>query len=511
MKRFSDVANAFPDYLTDESHLMTSDNAEEILFPESTKEVQEIVQQANKLGKQITISGGGTGIAAGRVPLSGWIVATDEMRSVEGGISWTDPETGVTYSYKLQEVDENNALLTVPVSITVKSIQNLVRELGWFYPPDPTERSAFIGGNFATNASGSRSFRYGPTRGWVQAAEIVLPDGRVVELSRDEPSIGPGEIEILDFRIPRPTYPQPLTTKNVAGPVITDDSKPIDLFIGTDGIFGIVTRITLRLIKLPSSILNIMAYSPDASTAVQLIQTAQEQRSKQKFPIPLSVEYLDERATSIMRGEKGDMVTIILEQETCDEDEMEVALEFWSTKFEELGIEDTSVAMTHKEIERHKQQRHLVPETVNSIARSNGMPKLGTDYAAPISMTEEIFKLGRTIGEEFEAEVSKLQQMEGKPGFAMWAHAGDAHVHLNLLPRDDREKEIAKRLMVKMMRMIVGWNGTIAAEHGLGKKRFDGEPALQIMIGDEGLEEIHRMKEILDPRFLLNRGNLIDP
>ncbi len=511
MKRFSNVAEVFPNYLTDESNLLTSNDVEEILFPESTAEVQEIVLKSRELRKQITISGGGTGIAAGRVPLSGWIVATDEMRHVEGGTFWTDPESGMKYSYILHKVDEENALLTVPVSITVKSVQNLVRELGWFYPPDPTERSAFIGGNFATNASGSRSFKYGPTREWVHSAVIVLPDGRVVQLSREDQGVTKDQIEISSYKIPRPTYQQPLTTKNVAGPVITDNSKAIDLFIGTDGIFGITTSITLKLIRPPSTILNVMVYCPDTSSAVRLIQVAQEQRLRQNFPIPLSVEYLDERATSIMRGDNGDTVTIILEQEANDETEMESALEFWVTKFEELNLEDSSVAMTHKEIERHKQLRHLVPETVNAMARRNGMPKLGTDYAAPISMTKEIFDLGREIGEEFETEISKLHRLDGKPCYAMWAHAGDAHVHLNLLPRDDSEKEIAKRLMVKMMNKIVGWKGTIAAEHGLGKKRFGGSPALEIMIGKKGMWEIHRMKEILDPEFLLNRGNLIDP
>ena len=511
MRIFTAVDSRFPDYLSDESHLYTASKIEKIYFPETISDLQEIVKLSREEDKQITISGGGTGIAAGRVPLQDWIIATDEMRYIDNGIKWKDEESGIEYSYRLDILDDENAVIVLPVAITVKSIQNLVRELGWFYPPDPTERSAFIGGNFATNASGARSFKYGSTRDWIQGARLVLLDGSCITLDRSKlEEIGSNEyIVIGGYKVPRPQYSYPDTTKNVAGPVITNSSQSIDLFIGTDGIFGITGEISLRLIRPPIQILNIIVYCKTENVAIKLIEVAQKQREEGTAPIPLSVEYLDERASKIMRNGEGEGVIVILEQDANTDEETDDFVEYWVNKFDELGIEETSVAMTPKEIEHHKFLRHLIPETVNSLARSNNQPKLGTDYASPIRYLERLFRLSKEIGREFEEYLNHRKDLGESIGYAMWSHSGDSHVHLNLLPRDEEEKKYAKKLMVKMMKEIVSWNGTIAAEHGLGKKKFDGKPALAIMIGSEGLKEIHRMKAILDPKFLLNRGNLI--
>lgn len=517
------VEEHYPDYLNDESGLVKG-QAEAIYFPETEEEMVEILSEAFSKKIPVTVSGGGTGISGGRVPLEGWIVATDQMRSLRlAGDMWTDREFNESYQLRLIEF-EDDAILIAPVSIRLKSIQNFAKEKGWFYPPDPTERSAFIGGNVATNASGARSFKYGPTRNWVVGLRVVLADGRRLSLVRkkfkqqvplqfyeetdvDVHMLG-SEIVIGDSKIQLPRYELPKVTKNVAGIVWSDNSEPIDLFIGSNGIFGVVTQVALHLVRPPSHILSIFAFCPNWEIALNLVQKAQIQREKGLFPVPMSVELLDERAVNIMHQADSsippDTIAIILEQDAADAD-LEDAITFWGETFEELGISSSSVGQTYKEIEHHKFLRHLVPETINRMVRSNSQPKLGTDYSVPPDKFGQLLSKARMMGEMFETN-----QKDGSGiGYAIWAHAGDSHLHLNFLPKTSDEVNLAKNLMVELMKEVVKLGGSIAAEHGLGKKSFEGKPALYFQYGNDGVEQVRSMKKAIDPYFILNRGNLV--
>jgi D-lactate dehydrogenase (cytochrome) len=404
--------------------------------------------------------------------------------------------------------------------MTLKSVQNCVREEKLFYPPDATERSAFIGGNVATNASGARSFKYGATREWVQALRVVLPSGEEITLDRDGDEHQLNGTDILiraptgDYRIPRPQYLLPETRKNVAGPVITDQSQPIDLFIGTGGLFGIVSEVTLRLIPEPPQHVSIFAFVGEVHQALELVERCRSQRDQSHEPIPMSVEYLGPHATSIMREEDNSIPestnsVVILEQDAHTEDELYGYLEYWVNLFEELGIQDSSVAQEYQEIEHHKFLRHKVPETVNATVKGNGQSKLGTDYSVPPEHFRALFDYVFDLGERFERYQRELGPRPQHFGFAFWAHAGDAHVHLNLLPRTDTEMAYAKSIFVELMHQIIAWKGSIAAEHGLGKKYFDGKPALEFQYGTDGITQIQKMKQVMDPLYLLNPDNLV--
>lgn len=500
-------------YLTDEAHLLQGD-AQKIFFPASAEEIAAIVRQAQHKHIPITVSGGGTGISGGRVPQKGWIIATDKLLTIPNGVPWTDPETKITYTL-LFEQHGDSALLTVPAAITVKAIQNYVHETGWFYPPDPTERSSFIGGNVSTNASGARSFKYGATRQWVHQLQIVLPNGDIFTADRTESSVGV-TVHITSanahYTVPVPDYPIAQTRKNVAGPILNTESKAIDLFIGTEGIFGIVTQITLKLIRAPKQIISIMAYCDSVEKALTLVEHCIENRERQQEPIPLSVEYLDERASKIMHNTDENIpehvqATIILEQELTEATADDYIM-YWIDILDTLEIEDSSVAQSYVEIEHHKQLRHTVPETMNILAKSNGYSKLGTDYAVPIQYLRNVFSFAFALGREFEEYQNSQHPLE-KFGYALWSHAGDAHIHVNFLPRSTEEHKKAKNLMVKFMQQVVAWGGTIAAEHGLGKKQFNNHPALYFQYGQTGISQIAQMKLTLDPQNLLNQGNLI--
>jgi len=229
----------------------------------------------------------------------------------------------------------------------------------------------------------------------------------------------------------------------------------------------------------------------------------------------MAVEYLGPRAVEIMRQEDHNISNdaeslIMLEQDAESDEQMMDYLENWWELFAEMDVLDTMVAQSYDEIEHHKFLRHKVPETVNALVRSYGQAKLGTDCAVPESQLAWLFDQAFAVGKEFEAYQWDRQPLDkGEFGYAVWAHAGDSHVHLNLLPRNDEEDEQAKSFVTKLLKEVVAKHGTIAAEHGLGKKEFDHQPALLLQYGTNGMDQIRAMKLAIDPKELLNSGNLI--
>jgi D-lactate dehydrogenase (cytochrome) len=518
---FKDINPNYTSYLTDESALVHG-HAEKIYFPTTEEELQKIIVKANQEKISITISGGGTGLTGGRAPLGGWIIATDKMTQIvshpESKKIYIDKELNNSFEYHLEKKSNELAYLTIPVSITLKAIQNLTKELEWFYPPDPTERSAFIGGTVVTNASGARSFKYGVTREWIQRLRIILPNGSIAVQDRDkQQKISNSEnIQITgeekSFSIPRPTYKLPKVRKNVAGPVIKDSYQPIDLFIGSDGIFGIVTEVTIKLIRLPFQIVSMILFCKSFNHALNIIDFAQNQRSKNVHPIPLSVELIDNHAVELLKPANPQIpkkchTILYLEQDVFKEQEIISDLQFWINTFDKFDIQDSWVEDTYAGIEKHKNFRHSLPETVNSLVKRNGQAKLGTDYSVPPQLTKELYVLCDKIGKKFQ--IYRTEKGDSHfPSHVLWAHAGDNHVHLNFLPKNSNESEFAKNLMVEMMKEIVKIGGSISAEHGLGKKQFLGKNALYYQYSENEIQQIKKIKKILDPNNILNIGVL---
>src|SRR6185436_3366462 len=156
------------DYLSDASYLRGG-NAARVVFPENIEEVASLLADATSTKTPVTISGAGTGTVAGRVPFGGIVIATDKLNRIH------------------EIVPENHGgSVTAEAGVILGDLQRAVTAKGLLYPPDPTERGCFIGGNIATNASGSRTFKYGPTRNYVERLKIVLATGDIIDLRRGE-------------------------------------------------------------------------------------------------------------------------------------------------------------------------------------------------------------------------------------------------------------------------------------------------------------------------------------
>src|SRR5690242_9055294 len=204
------------DFLTDAS-FMRGGHADRVLLPESVEEVAEILTSANRDRTPVTISGAGTGTVGGRVPFGGIVLATDRLN-------------------RIKSIENNRGV--AEAGVILSDFQRAVDAKGLLYPPDPTERGAFLGGTVATNASGARTFKYGPTRNYIERLKVVLASGEVLDLHRGE--------KIREIRVP--SYARPATRKNATGYFVAPEMDELDLFIGSEGTLGVVCEIEARLI-----------------------------------------------------------------------------------------------------------------------------------------------------------------------------------------------------------------------------------------------------------------------
>src|ERR1051325_1715017 len=226
------------DFLSDASHLRGG-HADRVMFPESAEEVADILREGTRTKTQVTISGAGTGTVAGRVPFGGTVIATDKLNRIK---SVTKNESG--------------GRAIVEAGVRLIDLQRAAESEHLIYPPDPTERSCFIGGNIATNASGSRTFKYGPTRNYVERLRIALTTRDIIDLRRGDlyahdrhitiplPSGGVIEADL-------PSYEMPRVRKHASGYFVAPNVDAVDLFVGSEGTLGVIVEAEVRLLPKP--------------------------------------------------------------------------------------------------------------------------------------------------------------------------------------------------------------------------------------------------------------------
>jgi D-lactate dehydrogenase (cytochrome) len=156
-------------YLADESGL-SGGHAHTVYIPENEKELIDLVKDLAKKKVHITVSGAGTGVVGGRVPFGGCIISLEKLKKV----------------FEIKKVSDTEAVVSSQAGTTVKEIKEFAGRRGWMYPPDPTEQNSSLGGNIATNASGSRGFKFGATRKYIKSLKIVLSNGDVLDIKRGQ-------------------------------------------------------------------------------------------------------------------------------------------------------------------------------------------------------------------------------------------------------------------------------------------------------------------------------------
>jgi D-lactate dehydrogenase (cytochrome) len=485
-------------FLTDSSHV-AGGFAERVVFPETVKEVAEVLGQASRAQTRVTISGAGTGTVAGRVPFGGVLLATDKLNRIK------------------QIVHDGNGggHAVAEAGVILGDFQNAIESEGLLYPPDPTERSCFLGGTVATNASGARTFKYGPTRNYVERLTIALASGDVIDIRRGDlhaDASGGLTIPLPSGRLIEtqlPTYQMPHVRKHASGYYVAPGMDLIDLFIGSEGTLGVIMEVETRLLPKPEGLLSGVVFFESEPDLLAFVREARERslanrvgsqtlresaaldaRALEYFDIE-SLRFLRQKYPTIPAQAVG---ALFFEQETTSSTE-DSAMTEWQSLLERHNAlaDDSWVATNEADQAGLREFRHALPVLMNEWFARHNQRKISTDMAVP----DEAF-----------AGMLRFYQDSLRGGnlrYTIFGHIGDNHVHVNILPRDDDEAAKGREIYRTFIRRAVDSGGTISAEHGIGKLKRE---YLRELYGEKHLREMAALKLALDPAGILGRGNM---
>ncbi|MFC2084503.1 FAD-binding oxidoreductase [Bacteroidota bacterium] len=477
-------------YLIDASNFKGC--CEAVYFPENEKEVIDLLKYANSNGKKITIAGNGTGLTGARVPEGGLVIAMERLD-------------------KILDIDVENKNATVQSGVILRDFKERIESLNLYYPPDPTELNCCIGATIVNNSSGARTFKYGPTRNYVMALNIILPDGEKIVLNKGE-TIAKGfnlnlvtmEGKKISLSIPEYFIPE---TKNAAGYYCKKNMDAIDLFVGSEGTLGIITEVKLKLLDLPKNFISVVAFFNYEQEALNFLFEARILSGKSGHNNIANInasglEYFDFRSLDFLINDYPNIpsntkAAIWFEQATTKENE-DIILSLWVDllKSHNVDIGKVWTATNKKEKEVFEEFRHSVSWKVVEYISKYNVQKVGTDTAVPENKFIDYYDYCTTL-----VEKSGIK-------FICYGHFGNSHLHLNMLPTDNDEYLRAKELYSHICRKAITLKGTISAEHGIGKIKRE---YLLEMYGEEIIKKMAALKTNLDPNLILNIGNIFHP
>jgi glycolate dehydrogenase FAD-linked subunit len=415
-----------------------------VALPRSTKSVSAILHFAKQHKIPVTARGAGHGYVGGCVPVYGGIVLSLERMN------------------RIKEINVADFVAIVEAGVVTQKLQETVEELGLFYPPDPASRANnSIGGNIATNAGGPRCLKYGVTRDYVLGLEVVLADGTIVRLGGR-------------------------THKNKTGFDLTR------LFVGSEGLLGVVTGAILKLIPLPPFRACLAVGFDSMSNAVRALQAVLSAGF-----LPCALELADEftlaaaylrTRSSRLRGCRAHLIAELDGQKESVRHELP-DLERIVRRQKPLFVERGLGAAQCEEIWKIRRE-------FSYALRDTGLTKLNEDIVVPRSRLEDFF--------QFAARLQKKHRLP----VACFGHAGDGNIHTNVMvdfnqPGAARRAEAA---LDDLFARVIAWGGAISGEHGIGlaKKRWWTQAL------SKEARELHRtVKTALDPKGILNPGKFV--
>ena len=480
-------------YLVDAS-LMRGGRAARVVFPETSEEVAEVLAEAAREGTPVTVAGAGTGIVGGRVPLGGTVLATERLNKIERIVR-----------------EEAGGYAVAGAGVVLADFQRAVAAQGLIYPPDPTEWSCYLGGSVATNASGARTFKYGATRNYIRRLKIALTTGDLLDLRRGQiHADAEGHLRIplsqgrsINARLP--SYQMPQTRKHASGYYVAPGMDALDLFIGSEGTLGVITEVEARLLPVAENVLSGVVFFKTEENLLAFVRDARarsletRERGTSGGLDARALEYFDDESLRFLR-QKYALIpnwaagALFFEQETSARTEERLMTE-WLALLEshDALLDDSWFATDEADRRRMLEFRHQLPVLVNEWLARHGQRKVSTDMAVPDCAFAGVLRLYKET-----LRATGLQ-------YVIFGHIGDNHVHVNIMPRDDREATRAREIYLEFARRVVRLRGTISAEHGIGKLKRE---YLRLLYADEHLGEMAALKRAFDPAAILGRGNI---
>lgn len=510
-------------FLSDASYV-SEGAAERVVFPENSDDVALVLKEATAKRNSVTVSGAGTGTVAGRVPFGGVVIATDKLNQIQSIC-----------------LDNSGGSAVAGAGVRLQDLQRFADSHGLIYPPDPTERSCYLGGTIATNASGSRTFKYGPTRNYVKRLKVVLATGEMLDIRRGDTKAEPNGRIALTLSSGRtleaqlPSYRMPQTRKHASAYYVAPEMDLIDLFIGSEGTLGVIVEAEVALLPKPKGLLsgvvffeadkNLLGFAQDArrisletraaTGGVELgylmekALTVTNRNAPQKESSNGDVRNLDARALEYFDSNSLDFLrkkyqtipatalgAIFFEQETDHLSEEELVASWHALLERHHALSDSSwFATDDGDHTRLREFRHALPVLMNEWFSRHRQRKVSTDMSVPDEAFAEMLR--------FYHETLRPTGLR----YTVFGHIGDNHVHVNILPTDDGEATLARDIYLRFVNRALQLGGTLSAEHGIGKLKRDYLP---LMFSEEHLREMAALKRAFDPSGILGRGNIFD-
>src|SRR5690348_7024809 len=423
------------------------ESPEVVIFARSADDVCKLLRFANENKIPVTARGAGYGYVGSCVPMRRGIALS------------------LVRMNRIKEINFADAAALVQPGVITADLKRSVREQKLFYPPDPASlEHCTIGGNVATNAGGPRCLKYGVTRNYVIGLEVVLANGDLLHSG--------GRVH-----------------KNKTG------FDLIGLFVGSEGMLGIVAEITLKLLPLPPTRATLSASFDTMSEAAAMVQ----QIFATGF-LPSSLEIADKFTLEAARHDSAAAhvppgnAHLLVE---LDGQKEGVAAEIEKVRNLVWRRNPSTIEIAPDEANSEKLWA-LRREFSNSL-RATGLTKLNQDIVVPRSRLVDLV-----------AFAEKLSAQSGFP-IACFGHAGDGNIHVNIMAdrynREPSVREKVERALDELFAQILAWGGVITGEHGIGlaKKRWWPEATSEVN------REVHRtLKRALDPDGILNPGKFLD-
>ncbi len=415
---------------------------EAVAFPRSVQQISRVLALANEHQIPVIPRGAGSGMTGGSIPVQGGIVLV------------------LNRFNRILEVDIENLVAVVEPGVITHDLHLAVQEHGLFYPPDPASMNfSTIGGNIAENSGGMRAVKYGVTKDYVLGLEVVLPSGEILHTGSK-------------------------CIKDVVGYNLTQ------LFVGSEGTLGVVTKAILKLLPLPEGKKTLSAVFPSMLAAAKTVSDVVRHKI-----LPTTMEFMDKHSI----WSAGRYLDLGLPQDTeafmlieLDGDQELIEKNILRVKEVCLanGALSVHIAVDAAEQDQLWQARRAVSA---SLAHHRAIIKINEDIVVPRARIPEMIAAIEEISKKFGVLI------------ANFGHAGDGNIHVNVLPQQE-PLELAEQAVEAIFRKTVELGGRISGEHGIGtsKKKY-----MRMNLEPGVINLMRSIKKAIDPQNILNPGKIL--
>ncbi|WP_294407204.1 FAD-binding oxidoreductase [uncultured Clostridium sp.] len=416
--------------------------ADALVFAENSEEVKKVIKFANDNKIHVTIRGSGTGLTGATIPLHRGIILDFSKMN------------------KILELDEENLTLTVEPGVLLQDVQAFVEEKNYFYPPDPGEKTATIGGNVSTNAGGMRAVKYGVTRNYVHELEVITGDGRKLVVGGK-------------------------TIKNSSGL----DLK--DLIIGSEGTLAVITKIVLKIIPKPEKSVSVLIPFNNLKDGVNSVISLIKANSN-----PTAIEFMErklvensEKFLDLKLPYDGGECFLLL---TFDGDENSIKINEEKARNAVLNSKALDFLVLD---EKQAEDTWKIRGALASAITIND-EQIPIDIVVPITKISDFAEFTSNLGEGHKIQV------------IYFGHAGDGNIHVSVM-RNHREinewKRISAPFLEKLYKKSYELGGIPSGEHGIGLEK---RPYFLQVTDDTNIQIMRSIKNVFDVNGILNVGKV---